>query len=104
MTNCSSRHNSPTPWPTHCPHAGSLLVTAVPPGGSSVYLRAGVNSTGLRLLEVGEPGTLSLGSILTDLGLAAGGLDTSGIMTLTNTTVQYVPQAGVKRQVLRARN
>ena len=52
--------------------------------------KAGVDKKGLRLMSVGMPGTLSLGSVLTGLGVA--GADSRGdMLTASATTVLYVP-------------
>ena len=68
--------------------AGRLSINATSP---TVTLRVFADNTTLRLLYLGLPSTLSLGSTLSQLGMSASSMDSSGLFTLTNTTVKYVP-------------
>ena len=49
-----------------------------------------MDKQGLRVLAVGLPGTLSMGAILTDLGVT-GAASLGDVLTVTATTVVYVP-------------
>ena len=68
----------------------------------TIALRVFAANSTLRLLSLRLPGTLSFGSILSDLGLPAFGPDSDDLFTLTNTSIKFVPlvngQTGEWRQ------
>ncbi len=57
---------------------------------SSIAFRVGLDGQGLRLMAVSLPGTLTVGSILSSLGVTSAE-SLGDILTLTATTLVYVP-------------
>jgi hypothetical protein len=68
-------------------HADILYVTARTP---SATFKAAMDMQALRLMTVDMPNTLSFGNILTGLGVT-GAASLGDIITVSNTTVVYVP-------------
>lgn len=68
--------------------AGQLSINASSP---TIAVFAAAQNNTVRLLTLRLPGTLSFGSILSQLGLGAAGIDSTGVLSLSNTSLKYVP-------------
>lgn len=73
--------------PAPDPFAGRLYVTS--PVGATDFGLSTDGNNGLRFLSMGLPGTLTLSSVITQLG-GTFPVDTSELLSLTNTRVTYV--------------